>query len=66
MSRRNPIRLEPGREYQLDGKKRRWRVVHVTGLMSAPPGVVTIRDRQGRTLVLSVPDAQRRLREVQD
>lgn len=66
MSRHNPVRLEVGRTYQLDGRKRRWelvRVVDLTGDDGADTGYVL--ESSGRpTEVLTELQALKRLTEV--
>ena len=60
MSRHNPPRLEVGRTYQLDGRKRRWRLDAV----DAETGKFVLSSGTTHHVFLSPPEALKRLREV--
>lgn len=62
MSRRNTPRLEVGRTYQLDGRKRRWRLDAVE--VKGEDQVLVLSSGTTHHLFLSPPEALKRLREV--
>lgn len=60
MSRHSPPRLEVGRTYQLDGRKRRWQLDAV----DAETGKLVLSSGTTHHVFLSPPEALKRLREV--